>query len=65
MRRSSATGCAVLFLLPFAVTGVVTAALAVRAAASGDWAQAGFLSIFALVFGGVGVGGIVGALLGR
>lgn len=41
-----ALGCAILFLLPFATVGVVTA---------------GFLSIFALVFGGVGIGGLAGA----
>ena len=60
-----AVGCAVLFLLPFAAVGVGTAVGAVRAAATRDWGQAGFLSIFALTFGGVGIGGIVLVLRGR
>jgi len=54
-----ALGCAILFLLPFAAVGVVTAGLAIGSAAGGDLGKAGFLSIFALVFGGVGIGGIV------
>jgi hypothetical protein len=60
-----AVGCAVLFLLPFAAGGVVAAVAGVRAAALRDWGQVGFLSIFALVFGGVGIGGIVAVLRGR
>jgi len=62
---SASTGCLILFLLPFAGVGIVTAVLAVRAALAGDWGQAGFLSIFAVVFGGVGIGGIVGAFVSR
>ena len=61
----TAVGCAVLFLLPFAAVGVGTAVAAVRAGAMRDWGQAGFLSIFALTFGGVGIGGIVTVLRGR
>lgn len=60
-----AIGCAVLFLLPFAAGGTFAAVMAVRAARSGDWAQAGFLTIFVLVFGGVGFGGIAAVLAGR
>jgi hypothetical protein len=60
-----ALGCAILFLLPFAAVGVVTAGLAIGSAAGGDLGKAGFLSIFALVFGGVGIGGIVAVLRGR
>jgi hypothetical protein len=60
-----AVGCAILFLLPFAAGGVVAAVAALRAAGVRDWGQAGFLSIFALVFGGVGIGGIVAVLRGR
>lgn len=60
-----ALGCAILFLLPFATVGVVTAGLAIGSAAGGDLGKAGFLSIFALVFGGVGIGGIVSVLRGR
>lgn len=58
-------GCLVLFLLPFAAVGGFSAVQAVRAAVIGDYGQAGFLTIFALTFGGVGVGGIVAALKGR
>jgi hypothetical protein len=65
MRPSAATGCAVLFLLPFAGGGVAATLGAARAAARGDWGQAGLLCIFALVFGGVGIGGIIGALAGK
>jgi len=60
-----ALGCVVLFLLPFAAGGLFAAVMAVRAARSGDWAQAGFLGIFALTFGGVGLGGIAAVLAGR
>ena len=60
-----ALGCVVLFLLPFAAGGVFAAVLAVRAARAGDLAQVGFLSIFALVFGGVGFGGVAAVLAGR
>jgi hypothetical protein len=55
----------VLFLLPFAAVGVVTTVLALRAAGAHDWPRAGFLGIFALTFGGVGIGGIALALRGR
>lgn len=58
-------GCLIAFLLPFAATGIVVAVQAVRSAVAGDVGQAGFLAIFALVFGGVGIGGIAGALAGR
>ena len=64
MRPAAATGCLVLFHLPFAGAGLTTAVLAVRPAATGDVGKAGFLSIFALVFGGIGIGGIVGAMRG-
>lgn len=52
-------------MLPFAAAGVFAAIMAARALAQRDWAQAGFLAIFALVFGGVGIGGIVAVLRGR
>lgn len=52
-------GCALLFLLPFAIVGVVTAVLAVRQLAAGDWSsKTGLYAIFALTFGGVGLGGM-------
>jgi hypothetical protein len=58
MNRDSKTGPGrgILFFTPFAALGVVTGGMAVRSAVVGDWAQAGFLSIFALVFGGAGFG---------
>lgn len=61
----TALGCSVLFLLPFAAGGLFAAARVLPAARAGDWEQAGFLTIFALVFGGVGVGGIAAVLAGR
>jgi hypothetical protein len=62
---SREVGCLVLFLLPFASVGIFTAMQAVRSALAHDWGQAGFFSIFALTFGGVGIGGIIGALKGK
>ncbi len=62
---ATALGCVVLFLLPFAAVGVLTAVQALRAVAERDWPRAGFLGIFAVTFGGVGIGGIVFALKGR
>jgi hypothetical protein len=58
------TGCLGLFLLPFAAVGVVTAGLAVQRAAAGNWQEALFFSLFALTFGGVGLGGIAAVLAG-
>lgn len=55
----------VLFMLPFAGVGLFTGVLAVRAALAHDWMQAVFLGFFALAFGGVGFGGIIGALRGK
>jgi hypothetical protein len=60
-----ALGCGVLFLLPFAGVGLVTALQALRAAAASNWSQAGFFSIFALTFGGVGFGGLILLAAGR
>jgi hypothetical protein len=57
-------GCLMLFLMPFAGVGVVTAGLAVQRAAAGNWREALFYSVFALTFGGVGLGGIAAALAG-
>lgn len=60
-----ALGCTALFFLPFAAVGVFTALQAVRSALAHDWMHAGFFAIFALTFGGVGFGGIVGAFIGN
>jgi hypothetical protein len=59
------TGCMVLFMLPFAGVGIFTGVLSVRAALAHDWTQALFLAVFALVFGSVGIGGIIAAFAGR
>lgn len=64
-RAAGGIGCLVLFLLPFAGFGAFAAFQAVRLASAGDWSQAGFLALFALVFGGIGIGGIAAALAGR
>jgi hypothetical protein len=55
-----ATGCVVLFLLPFAASGTFCAVQAVRLAHAGAWQDAVFLGIGALTFGGVGFGGLAG-----
>src|SRR5690348_13547129 len=62
---TTAVGCVVLFLFPFAAVGVVTTVFALAAVRDRDWARAGLLAIFALSFGGVGIGGITLALRGR
>ena len=59
---SVGTGCLVLFLLPFAATGVGTGIGALREAVAGDWEAAAFLGLFGLTFGLVGLGGIVAVL---
>ncbi len=61
----TAIGCVVLFLLPFAAVGVFATVQLVAALGKGDYKQAGFLAIFALTFGGVGIGGIATVLAGR
>ena len=58
-------GCLILFFLPFAGFGTFAAVMAVGAALSGEGGRAAFLSLFALVFGGVGFGFITVVLRGR
>jgi hypothetical protein len=53
-----------LFLLPFCAVGIVTGVLAVQKMTEGDWKQGGFLSIFALAFGGAGFGVLAALLFG-
>jgi hypothetical protein len=65
VKPSSAIGCAVLFLLPFAAVGVFAAVQLMAAIGRRDWPQAGFLLVFVLTFGGVGFGGIAAVLAGR
>ncbi|MEO7137244.1 MAG: hypothetical protein ABI037_05985 [Gemmatimonadales bacterium] len=51
-------GCVVLFLLPFAAIGAVTAVMAVQRAAGRNWTEALFFGLFGLTFGGVGFGAL-------
>ncbi|MGE5231129.1 MAG: hypothetical protein ACM3NS_05265 [Deltaproteobacteria bacterium] len=60
-----ALGCQILFALPFAASGLVAAVLAAKKILAGDWRTGGFLSVFALVFGGAGIGISAAALAGR
>jgi hypothetical protein len=48
-------GCATAFLLPFCAVGVATGVGSVRALLAHNFYNAGFLGIFAIVFGGTGV----------
>lgn len=57
-------GCLVLFLLPFCGFGIFAGIKAVQFFASGDWKQGLFRSLFAVVFGGVGFGLLIGARFG-
>jgi hypothetical protein len=58
-------GCMVLFLLPFAAVGVVTAGMALQRATRENWHEALFFTLFAITFGGVGFGGIALMLAAR
>jgi hypothetical protein len=58
-------GCMVLFLLPFATVGVITAGMAVQRAVQENWYEMLFFTLFAVTFGGVGLGGIAFTLLAR
>jgi hypothetical protein len=58
-------GCVVLFLLPFAAVGAITAGLAVHRALQENWREMLFFALFAVTFGGVGFGGIALTLAGR
>ena len=59
-----AAGCGVLFLLPFAVAGIVLTAQALRLAQLANWRDAMLAGIGALTFGGVGFGGLLGLRVG-
>jgi hypothetical protein len=58
-------GCLVLFFLPFCAFGVGAAIGAIGFAIAGDWAAAGFLALFGVVFEGVGFGLLFATLFGR
>lgn len=62
---AAGVGCLVLFLLPFAATGLFTAFGALRHAAAGEWGPAAFMGLFGLTFGFVGFGGMFAALGSR
>ena len=69
-RRSSrnvdlSIGCVTLFLLPFAGVGLFTAGMSVQRLTARNWVEALVFGLFALTFGGVGIGGIVAVLAGR
>lgn len=63
--RVPAFGCLVLFLLPFCGVGILMAFNTLRAAAAGDWGEAGISLVFALAFGGMGFGLLAVTLRGR
>jgi hypothetical protein len=52
-----------LFLVPFAAVGLFTGYIAVKRLLDGNWEEGGFMLVFALVFGGVGLGGMVAAIV--
>jgi hypothetical protein len=58
-------GCVVLFLLPFAGFGSFAGWQALQRAAQGNWREALYFMLFAVVFGGVGFGGFALVLLGK
>jgi hypothetical protein len=58
-------GCLVLFALPFAAVGLVSGVMVVSKLAVGDWRTAAFLGLFAVLFGGAGMGLIAVAWAGR
>lgn len=58
-------GCVVLFLLPFAGVGIFAGWQVLQRAAQGNWREALFFLLFAVVFGGVGFGGIGLLLAGK
>jgi hypothetical protein len=58
-------GCVALFLLPFAAVGVVTAGLALQRLSQGNWREGLFFVLFAVTFGGVGLGGLALTWVGR
>ena len=60
-----AFGLLVLFALPFAGVGLVTTVLAAAKLLAGDWKAGAFMGVFALVFGGAGVGLIAAGIAGR
>lgn len=58
-------GCVALFLLPFAGFGAFAGWQALHRAGQGNWREALFFMLFAVVFGGVGFGGFRLLSLGK
>jgi hypothetical protein len=58
-------GCVALFLLPFAGAGSFAAWQVLQRASQGNWREALYFTLFAVVFGGVGFGGFVLLLAGK
>jgi hypothetical protein len=58
-------GCVALFLLPFAGFGSFAGWQALQRATQGNWREALFFLLFAVIFGGVGFGGIALVLAGK
>jgi hypothetical protein len=58
-------GCVALFLLPFAGFGSFAGWQGLQRAAQGNWREGLFFLLFAVVFGGVGFGGIALVLAGK
>lgn len=58
-------GCVALFLLPFAGFGAFAGWQGLQRAAQGNWREALYSGLFAVVFGGVGFGGLALVLAGR
>src|SRR5437868_6654694 len=57
-------GCLALFALPFAGVGIFTAYKAIESLLQGKIKEGFFLIVFALVFGGVGFGLLIGVFFG-
>ena len=62
--KNMSRGCLVLFMLPFCGFGVFALIMAAFQAAGGDFAAAGFLVVFGLVFSSIGFGFIVAGFRG-
>ena len=62
--RKVGRGCLTAFALPFAAGGVFALVKGVGKLAAGDWREALALGLFGLVFGGVGLGLMIGARYG-
>jgi hypothetical protein len=62
---SKGFGWLAVFLLPFAGFGIFAGWRVLQRLAQGNWREALFFLLFAVVFGGVGLGGLALVRLGR